>query len=302
MKTKFQTIGCLSTALVILSTSAFAGVNANINNSRIAAILSDEGSVNHVVTLKKIENKVLFANSGVALTNVVTATSTANAEDNAILGDNTTNVNGIDNTQSILSYHHGSSSGGDGDGIKGKNIISLSISFVSISSILVSSFTAAGYSVSSVPPLTLSYQRGLSERLGFGVQFAYTSFSLTENNVEGDPFFNNGVPYTYNDKETISAIGFGLQGTYDFVTDGKILPYFEYGFGYEIFSASFSTTDPNVSSDNNVPPGSISGGLPWINFAVGSRFFFTDNIGAFAEFGWHGLVGGIIEVGLTAKF
>jgi hypothetical protein len=270
MKTKLQVL------TAVIAVVGFSQATKASKESRIAAILGE----NKLAVVKPITPFIGFSSSS---TQTMTQGNSVNVTDN---------VTGTD------SYHHGD--GGDDDGVKGKNIVYVGVGFVSITGLLTSAYTAEGYATAgSIPPITIAYERGLSSHFAFGIQFEYSGFSLSVN--EPATFgFNNGNPYS--DKLTLSGIGVGLIGTYSFVTSGRIDPYFGYGIGYEIFSFSWTTTDTQSPGDGNINPGSISGGLPWFNLFFGSRFYITDHFGAYVDLGWHGLVGGIINVGLTAKF
>lgn len=228
-------------------------------------------------------------------------TGTGNAATNN--GSTTSNVavtDNIDNSQSILSYHHGSSGGSSA--IEGKNVIYAGVGFLSLTGLIASVYTTAGYTVTHIPNISLGYERGLSEHWGVGAVFSYSSLSFTLNDQTGDPFFNNGNPYTYSDKLTLTGISFALTGAYHFHASEKVDPYLGIGLGYQSLSVTWSTTDPNAALDGNAQLSTISGAGLLFQTEFGCRFYFTDNIGAWADFGWHGVLGSLFNIGLTAKF
>jgi hypothetical protein len=313
MKTKFQTLGCLFTALVVFSTSAFAGDPTSVGSANNGS--QDNSTMNIVAPNTAILVNPLTSSS----TTGVTANSSANAESNAILSDNTANVNGIDNTNSILSYHHGSSSSSSGNGgIDGKNVVFVGVGFVSLVGLFASTLsfaanaaTAAGGTnvpkISSIPAIDLGYERGVGH-FGVGLRFTYQEVSASSagsyiyDGSQG-PNGTNGETVNYTDKATITGIAFMATGAYHFGDNPKVDPYLGLAFGYTSLSLGYSTSgDPNASTDGNstAPVFGIGG----VSFGgdVGVRLFFTDNIGAWIDLGYWGYGGAIFNLGLAFKF
>jgi len=79
---------------------------------------------------------------------------------------------------------------------------------------------------------------------------------------------------------------------FHFAVSRAVDPYFAVSGGFRIESFSTETDDPDYDVG-------IAGVGPAVRFALGTRFFFTPNIGAFAELGVFG--GGLFHVGLSAK-
>lgn len=209
-------------------------------------------------------------------------------------------VNNTNSTQSLLSYHHGG--GGGDDGIEGKNMVYGGVGFLSLTGLMASVYTSAGYSVSHIPNIDLGYERGVSEHWGVGAIFSYSSLNFNLDNQTGDPYYNGGNAYTYSDKLSVSTISFGATFNYHFRASDKVDPYYGIGLGYQSISASWTTTDPNTAIDGNIEPGAIKGAGFMFQTYFGCRFYFTNNIGAWVDFGWHGLTGSLLNLGIVAKF
>ena len=77
----------------------------------------------------------------------------------------------------------------------------------------------------------------------------------------------------------------------------KFDPYLGLGVGYRNSSYKYSSTDPNWDESTFTGfknPFNFGGDLTF-----GTRYFFTDNIGAYVELG---IAKSILQLGLTAKF
>jgi hypothetical protein len=83
---------------------------------------------------------------------------------------------------------------------------------------------------------------------------------------------------------------------YHFVQNDRLDAYAGFAGGYKNVNRSIATNDTNYDD------GSINGALIPVSFriAVGTRIYFTDNIGGMIELGAGG--GALLQFGLSAKF
>ena len=125
-------------------------------------------------------------------------------------------------------------------------------------------------------PLGLSYEYGISDKIGIGGYVGYASKSYTT----GFSAFDYKVTYMI----------FGAKGNYHFYQSDKIDAYGGVLLGYN----SAKVTYDNSSSGFTAPSygGAVFGGT------VGARYYFTESIAAFAEVGY-GI--GYLTAGLAYK-
>lgn len=129
---------------------------------------------------------------------------------------------------------------------------------------------------STLPPIGLSFEYGFTEKISAGAYVGYSSASQ-------DLGFGFKANYTY----TIV----GARGSYHFATSDKLDPYFGATLGYNVATA---TIEP-ASSLLTV----ASASAVLYSLHLGSRYYFTDNIGAFAELGY-GIA--YLQLGVAVKF
>ena len=125
-------------------------------------------------------------------------------------------------------------------------------------------------------PLGGSYEYGITDKIGVGAYVGYASKSFDS----GFIFSNYKATYTI----------FGAKGNYHFYNTDKFDAYGGLLIGYN--SVSFTYSD---STAGYVAP---SAGGTLIAPSVGARYYFTDNIAAFAELGY-GI--GYLTAGLAYK-
>jgi len=137
----------------------------------------------------------------------------------------------------------------------------------------------------SIPPISLSYERGvkdLSEKSAIGVG-AYVAYSANkwESSILGDTY---GWKYSY----TI----IGARGAFHYNVIDQLDSYAGLMLGYNIVSAEAFGGGYSYG-------GAASASAPLFSFFVGSRYYFNENVGAFAEFGY-----GVawFNLGLAYKF
>lgn len=125
-----------------------------------------------------------------------------------------------------------------------------------------------------IPPISLSAEMGYNENISVGGYFAYAS---TEEKF-------SSFTYSYN------HLILGARGSYHFYNEDNLNAYGGLMLGYNIVSSS-------IEGDSDIGSSADAGGFTY-SFYLGSRYMFSDSIGAFAELGY-----GIsyVNLGLTLK-
>lgn len=147
--------------------------------------------------------------------------------------------------------------------------------------------------VSGIGPAGLRVEYLLADNFGLGIDFIYNStnlsFTADSLNTSGD------VVATYNVKTTAQRIRVMLRANYHFVQTDAMDAYVGFGAGTNNRFWAVKTDFPNYDDE------SISGTLLPVSarICLGTRFYFTENIGANVELG---LGGPLISAGLSLKF
>ncbi len=180
---------------------------------------------------------------------------------------------------------------------KGSSNVSLGYGFLSPYKTLfkLSSFfggSGVAEKFTSTGPIGLTYEYGISEKVGIGLQLGYATMKNTQTEANG---LGAGKDYVISQKLTqFSAIA---RGNYHFGNSAKFDPYVGAGLGYGNFK--YTVKDNDTDPTDVLPSISIPGAFG-ITGQLGARYYFTSNIGAFAEIGY--LAGSFAQLGLTAKF
>ena len=130
-----------------------------------------------------------------------------------------------------------------------------------------------------------------------GFSFDYTDYQYDASGaviyVNGDPQFRS-----YTDKYTAKKLRAMFRLNYHFFQSDKVDVYTGFAAGYKSVNREFTTTPNNPMSTNE----SFDKALIPITtrLAIGTKIYFTQNIGAHVELGVFG--GGLIQFGLSAKF
>jgi hypothetical protein len=142
-----------------------------------------------------------------------------------------------------------------------------------------------GTATSSIPPISASFEYGVTDNISAGGYVGYTGSTYTTTFPFGGGDFKSSYTYTI----------VGVRGSYHFATSKVLDPYAGVMLGYNI--ASVSVEYPASWNLPKIPPIAASGVAYSVH--LGARYMFTDNIGAFAELGY-GIA--YINVGLALKF
>ncbi len=166
--------------------------------------------------------------------------------------------------------------------------------------ILVPDYGAAyvyqlGYSNYNIGPVSISFDRFLSDKISFGGYLGYYT-SVATWSTASYPSLNNP---SYENKYSFSGIQILLRGAYHYnlkalnIDAENLDVYFGFGLGYTGWSSKRESTDPNAFI-YNIPLGSPVG----FSGFVGTRYMFTEKIGGYVEAGY-GL--SAMQLGLTFK-
>ncbi len=145
-------------------------------------------------------------------------------------------------------------------------------------------------------PLGLRVEYMVTDKIGLGLDFGFSSSSINYNEVTTivNPTTGNLDNVTYAYDFSTKKIGALVCFNYHFLDNDEFDLFSTVGIGYSNRSFDFTSTDPNyvpVSVSRLVPVGFKAG--------LGMRYFFTDNIGANLQLGFgHG---GLVNAGLSIK-
>ncbi len=147
-------------------------------------------------------------------------------------------------------------------------------------------FKQSGTKLSVTGPVGIGFEYGVSQKIGVGLQAGYSKLTATAP--------RNSSSYTST--ETLTSFQAFARANYHFGKSDKFDPYVGLGLGIGSFKYNYKDNDP--TADPSVifaVPASFG-----ITGALGARYYFTNQIGAYAEVGL--LAGSIAQVGLVAKF
>ncbi|MFZ6052200.1 outer membrane beta-barrel protein [Halocola ammonii] len=139
-----------------------------------------------------------------------------------------------------------------------------------------------GSGSSTLPPLSLAVDYGVTENIGVGGYLGYAG-AKEEFNVFGTEY---SWKYSY--------LVIGVRGTYHFIMEDDLDIYGGALLGYNVASAKFESDDESLESLVQEPS---VGGVAYALFG-GARYMFSEKVGVFGELGY-----GIswITAGLTMK-
>ena len=141
----------------------------------------------------------------------------------------------------------------------------------------------------------------IAENFGVGIDVNYVK--------SGSNYDLNDTLYSFNTQMYDSLVSYNWDYTaqktrimarlnYHFVQNDRVDAYVGFGAGYKFAKRAWTIEDPNGSSDGLDQDKAL---IPIaVRVAVGTRIYFTENIGAMLELGVGG--GGILQFGLSAKF
>lgn len=157
-----------------------------------------------------------------------------------------------------------------------------------------------GYSVSGFGPFLVKGDYGILKNLGVGAVIGYSSTKLSYNETNGY-YDNNGYyqNYTYQESLLWTSLSIGAHANYHFVRKEKIDVYVGGGLGYTLHNIKYSNNDPYYYQNNNsyvaYNPNAI-----FYAVTIGMRYYFTPNIGIYAEGGIE--KSALLQGGIALKF
>lgn len=177
---------------------------------------------------------------------------------------------------------------------KGTSMVQVGYGFLNPFKILFKVSGYGGFSMSSkvtgFGPFGASYDYAVSDRFGIGLGLAYGNL---KNDVTVSGFHSNGGDYIYTQELTqMSAL---VRGTFHFSKSPKFDPYLGVGLGYYYLKLAVNDNDEMQEPMTITIPGAFG----YTGF-LGARYFFSENVGAFAEVGY--LAGSLFQLGVTFKF
>lgn len=170
---------------------------------------------------------------------------------------------------------------------EGSNNVSIGyggVTFLGAISRNFDSYTDVNYS--GLGPIYFKYERGVSENIGLGISFAYA----TNEWVYKYQIFDE----TYTETTNRSTYSILARFNYHIGDSEKFDPYIGFGLGYRDAtwtSKSSGSTSSGVELKSVMPFG--------MDLTFGARYFFTDNIGLYAEVG---AAKSVVQGGLALKF
>lgn len=190
----------------------------------------------------------------------------------------------------------------DGDAAfqKGSSTVSLGYGFLSPYKTLFKLSSAGGIfggtgvtaKFSSLGPVGVTYEYGVTEKISVGAQVAYSTLKNVETTKDGISAGKDRI-------ETLKLTQLSViaRVNYHFGSSSKFDPYGGLGLGYGNFTFKQEDNDPNplFAGTKIAVPGAFG-----ITGQLGAKYYFSSNIGAYAEIGY--LAGSFAQIGVTAKF
>ena len=135
---------------------------------------------------------------------------------------------------------------------------------------LGTTFYGSGYH-SVLPPLNVSYEKGVTENIGVG---GYLGYASSRYNYSG---------YDYHWTYSYIIVGARAAYHYDLFKNPKLDTYGGLMLGFNIARSKFHSDNPLYKESDYTSPS--SGGLTWSGF-LGARYQFKEKLGAYAELGY----------------
>ena len=135
-------------------------------------------------------------------------------------------------------------------------------------------------------PIYLKYEKAISGKIGFGVNFSYADYEMGYSYY--DPY-----PDYYSKSDTYSTFSVLARFNMYFPSSEGFEPYVGVGLGYRYAKMTYETGRGYLNSYTIIdsPMG--------FEASIGTRIYFTDNFGMYVEFG---AAKSILQTGLTYKF
>lgn len=127
---------------------------------------------------------------------------------------------------------------------------------------------------SILPPINVSYEKGITENIGVGGYLGYASSKYE---------YNGGNNLDYHWRYTYIILGARGAYHYDLFKNPKLDTYGGLMLGFTLAKAKFHSDNPDLHDNDYTSPS--AGGVTWSGF-LGARYQFKEKIGAYAELGY----------------
>jgi hypothetical protein len=180
---------------------------------------------------------------------------------------------------------------------QGNSIISIGYGFPNLGKGIFRSYASMPeYKVRGFGPAQLKYEYMYTDQIGLGLSVNFVQFTVSYTGQYIDHTDGNGNPVYMTRTYSIANTAYNalFRANYHLINDDKKDIYVGGGIGYRGggFTATATPKDPNWAYGRLTP-------FPiGMELTVGARYFFTDNIGAYAEFG---AAKSLFQVGLCLK-
>lgn len=146
--------------------------------------------------------------------------------------------------------------------------------------------------VSGIGPMGIRAEYMVSDKIGLGVDFIYNSFNVQ---FEADSLNADGTLFrTFDVKPIMQRYRIQARFNYHFATTEKVDPYIGVGAGTNLRVWKVKTDYPNYEYNESGTLLPIS-----MRVCIGTRYFFTNNIGIHGEIG---IGGPVVSAGVSLKF
>ncbi len=180
---------------------------------------------------------------------------------------------------------------------KGRVIISAGYGFPNLGKSFLKTYESKnGYKATGIGPMHFKGEYALSDKISLGLSVNYSSYGAewTDTTSEWNSSTSSYTYRTYNYSVGRTSISFNPRLNLHFATSEKLDPYWGIGFGYKMSTWKFTSDNPNYVNES--APGLIPVGF---ETTIGLRYYFTPNIGLYAE---TGISRSIFQGGIVAKF
>ncbi len=180
-------------------------------------------------------------------------------------------------------FSNASFAGGDRDGAfkEGDNIVSIGYGFPNLNKSLFKAFdTYTEFKVTGIGPLHLKAEHAITDNFGIGLSINGVSSTMSYKDA------------SYSYKYAWTSVKFNARFNYHFVSSETFDPYIGIGAGYGFASGKWSGTGTSNTTIKNPLAIGFEG-------TAGCRYYFSPNIGAYAEIG---LAKSVMQAGLCFKF
>ncbi len=176
---------------------------------------------------------------------------------------------------------------------EGSNSISLGYGGVTFMSSISKNFDDyADVKYAGMGPIFFKYEHAMTDNIGLGLNVAYAENEWAYNYSSTDA---NGNAVSYKETTSRSTYSILARFNYHIGASEKFDPYLGFGMGYRNATWKYDTTNPDGTTNVD-----ISGLMPFgMELTIGARYFFTENIGLYAEVG---AAKSVVQGGLAVKF